>query len=267
MKTKGVRKATLIVGVARLDLGRPAHEIIQKHNGAQSQVSHVAEMYLKNPRSYRGRLNALIRKAIEEGVNLLLLPASTLVWQNASQLRTYRRDTERITWVVGGLLNIPLEKRVNEKPLKTVAWFQGQRPNFIEPDTTHWLLCGKGFAVVAIQSKAKRESARVPKRMKSENQISQPRVMVLLMKPRHFAPRPFKSIINAVWNQRCHPQINAVIQLFSYSGKSGKFNRSNSKQLNNEIQYRRHEISNEKDGVTDCLDLFRFKDLRVELPN
>ena len=260
-------KKCLTIGRIVLESGIPFHGNSQKLDDGQSQVSNVAKLFMKNSRSYRRRLKVLMNKAVEEGVDLLLLPACTLICSNAGHLRAYRRDTQKIAWVVAGLLNIPSEKRVKENSVKTVAWFQGLRPNFIEPDTIHWLLCGKGFAVVTMQSKVKRKSSKFRTRMTGEKQISQPRVIVLSIKPQHFAPRQFKSIMTAVRNHRSHPQIKAVIQLFSNSEKSRIKNGRNTKQLNNEFEFQRHEISSESDGVEDCLDLFRYKWLRVELPN
>ena len=216
-------------------------------NEGQQTDSSLAEMFLENPQAYMAKLKSIMVKAEEEGVDILLLPACAVVWQKVGQLKDYQYAARKIMWVVTGQVNIPSTARVKEKPEHTVVWFHGEWRNYIEPDTTHWLLCGKGFVVVALRSKEKRIT-----------------VDVISMELRHYAPQPMKTLMTAIKNGVYHRRIISVIQLFRNSENAGIVNGRLTKQLNNECGFQRHVISNEMGNAADCLDIFRFKDFKVD---
>ena len=245
MKKQTPAKAGLTIGRAVLD-----NDLNRNKNNGLNRIPNVAEAYLKNPRAYRKRLKVLIMKAVAEGVDLLLLPASALVWQNASHLRSYRNAAQKIPWVVGGQLQIPI-RRGKEYPVKTVAWCQGKRLNYIEPGTIHWLLCGRSFAVVVTSNKAK--------------WLTESSVAVLEMKSHDFAPCRLKSLMDSVQCQKRHPQKIAAIQSHWKPRDAGLNAHQPVPKQNSKYDFQRWVLYHKSDGAEDFLDIFRFKKLKVDL--
>lgn len=151
------RRTGLRVGRTILDIGEPMSSLKSGSNIWHEHRRAISSYFVSNPSRYQARIRNILETAKASNVDILLLPACTLLYRNMNDLGFYRTAATDIRWLATGMLNIIQGVKPKNYLETAEVWQAGQSVAKIEFTDAHveWLQMDSISAYVAISSSIK----------------------------------------------------------------------------------------------------------------
>ena len=143
---------SLIVGRVIMDLGHSMAEIFKAPDRWHRHKTWVSKEYLIDRAAYFKRIKKLCEKAENEGVEILILPACTLVWETRLHLKTFSQMFRNLPWVVCGKLQVNPDLDGVKFSETASVFHHGREVVCFDNTQVKWLQAGKTSLMVAISS-------------------------------------------------------------------------------------------------------------------
>ena len=252
------KRKPLIIGRAILDLGVSNRELSVSINKWRRHKSLVSNEFLDNPKIYRQRLDNIIEKGVKENVDILLLPACTLIWKHGYHLEQYRQISRKVPWVIAGRLRLKVGGLTGRYVEDAVVLRRGRPILQWDPYTVKWLKIGRVDAMLAISSTIKKvyddETLRGPK---ASSKSSKAVVAISLGHHQYSTRFGIRTLGKVLRVLKTHNPGRAVVVLSFWA-----FKRSASRiswTAPNGLDFTRHRIPLGEDGRDDILDILKIK--------
>ncbi|MDI6790750.1 MAG: hypothetical protein QME44_08695 [Thermodesulfobacteriota bacterium] len=143
---------TIRIGRAILDIGASMSDMKRGRNLWEVHKKILASLYLGSQNSYEQRLCNLISETEKNSLDILILPACTLVHRTTSDLDIYRNRAKSLRWLVSGVLRVNSTKQVKSFVESAEVWQNSTSILSTKADFVRFLQMDTISAYVAISS-------------------------------------------------------------------------------------------------------------------
>lgn len=142
----------LRIGRAIMELGCSMSEMKRRGNLWKAHKEVLASRFAESRGLYELRLLNIISEAEKNKLDILILPACTLVYSDRSDLSIYLKKAKNIRWLVTGLLRVTSSAKVKDFVETAEVWRDGRSVMNSKSDTVNFLQMDSIAAYVAISS-------------------------------------------------------------------------------------------------------------------
>ncbi len=120
------RRTGFRVGRTILDIGEPMSSLKSGSSMWHEHRRAISSYFVSNPSRYQARINNILETAKAGNVDVLLLPACTLLYRNPNELDLYRTAATSIRWLATGMLKIISSVKPKDFLETAEVWRAGQ---------------------------------------------------------------------------------------------------------------------------------------------
>jgi hypothetical protein len=254
--------ASFRVGRTILDIGEPMSSLKSGSNMWHEHRRAISSYLVSDPSRYQARIRNILETAKANKVNVLLLPACTLLYRNSSELDFYRTIAAEIQWLATGMLKIVQGVQPKDYLETAEVWQAGQPVANIKFKDPHveWLQIDFVSAYIAISSSIKYICSNEKVLLSKQYPPKQATNSFAFDLGHHQYNGRYKKVLNSVLrsiDKRDKYKAAVILSYWKYLNGNANF-RWLAPESAPWIRFQRIELPTPDHALTDYLDVFDF---------